>query len=198
MALEEEEMKKKAIAILLLLVIMFCAFAEEKTLNVNLSIVPIFEVKWTGTQLTEDNAKTTSLDSLSAPDPIVLNSDNNYTSKSTIYASWRTNYAQPLKIEISSSQLSNQDVEVELPVKFSTGEADATNKTDFSSDSSATYKKDALNAPVDGSYLRYDSIPVTGITVSEDALKTITVPAGSKLGTAVEFTGTMKITVTVG
>lgn len=191
-------MKKKAIAILLLLVIMFCAFAEEKTLNVNLSIVPIFEVKWTGTQLTEDNAKTTSLDSLSAPDPIVLNSDNNYTSKSTIYASWRTNYAQPLKIEISSSQLSNQDVEVELPVKFSTGEADATNKTDFSSDSSATYKKDALNAPVDGSYLRYDSIPVTGITVSEDALKTITVPAGSKLGTAVEFTGTMKITVTVG
>lgn len=198
MALEEEVMKKKAIAILFLLAVMFCAFAEEKTLNVNLSIVPIFEVKWTGTQLTEDNAKTTSLDSLSAPDPIVLNSDNNYTSKSTIYASWRTNYAQPLKIEISSSQLSNQDVEVELPVKFSTGEADATNKTDFSSDSSATYKKDALNAPVDGSYLRYDSIPVTGITVSEDALKTITVPAGSKLGTAVEFTGTMKITVTVG
>ena len=188
MALEEEVMKKKAIAILFLLAVMFCAFAEEKTLNVNLSIVPIFEVKWTGTQLTEDNAKTTSLDSLSAPDPIVLNSDNNYTSKSTIYASWRTNYAQPLKIEISSSQLSNQDVEVELPVKFSTGEADATNKTDFY----------ALNAPVDGSYLRYDSIPVTGITVSEDALKTITVPAGSKLGTAVEFTGTMKITVTVG
>lgn len=191
-------MKKKAIAILFLLAVMFCAFAEEKTLNVNLSIVPIFEVKWTCTQLTEDNAKTTSLDSLSAPDPIVLNSDNSYTSKSTIYASWRTNYAQPLEIKISSSQLSNQDVEVELPVKFSTGEADATNKTDFSSDSTATYKKDALNAPVDGSYLRYDSIPVTGITVSEDALKTITVPAGSKLGTAVEFTGTMKITVTVG
>ena len=94
-------MKKKAIAILLLLAVMFCAFAEEKTLNVNLSIVPIFEVKWTGTQLTEDNAKTTSLDSLSAPDPIVLNSDNNYTSKSTIYASWRTNYAQPLTVKIT-------------------------------------------------------------------------------------------------
>lgn len=191
-------MKKKAIAILLLLAVMFCAFAEEKTLNVNLSIEPIFEVKWTKEPLPDDNAKTTSLDSLSDPDPIVLDSVNNYTSESTIYASWRTNYAQPLTIEISSSQLSNQDVEVELPVKFSTGEADATNKTDFSSDSSATYKKDALNAPVDGSYLRYGSIPVTGITVSEDELKKITVPAGSKLGTAVEFTGTMKITVTVG
>lgn len=190
-------MKKKAIAILLLLVIMFCAFAEEKTLNVNLSILPIFEVKWTKDSLTPDTAKT-SLDGLSDPDPIDLNSDNSYTSKSTIYASWRTNYAQPLKIEISSSQLSNQYVEVELPVKFSTGEADATNKTDFSSDKSATYNQDKLTAPVNGSYLRYDSIPVTGITVSENELKKITVPADSTLGTDVEFTGTMKITVTVG
>ena len=47
-------------------------------------------------------------------------------------------------------------------------------------------------------FLRYDSIPVTGITVSEDELKKITVPAGSKLGTDIKFTGAMKITVTVG
>ena len=191
-------MKKKTIAILFLLAVMFCAFAEKKTLNVNLSIAPVFEVKWTKEPLPDDNAKTTSLENLTDADSIVLNSGNSYKYPSIIYASWRTNYAQPLTIEISSSQLSNQDVEVELPVKFSTGEADATNKTDFSSDSHATSKKDALDAPVDGSYLRYGSISVTDITVSEDALKTITVPAGSKLGTAVEFTGTMKITVTVG
>lgn len=190
-------MKKKAIAILFLLAVMFCAFAEEKTLNVNLSIEPIFEVKWTKEPLPDDNAKTTSLENLTDADSIVLNSGNSYKYPSIIYASWRTNYAQPLTIEISSSQLSNQDVKVKLPVEFSTDEADDTGATDFSSDSSATYKKAALNAPVDGSYLRYGSIPVTGITVSEDALKTITVPAGSKLGTAVEFTGTMKITVTV-
>lgn len=196
-------MKKKAIAILLLLASVFCAFAEEKTLNVNLSITPIFEVKWTSFQLTDNNAKTTSLDSLEKLEPIELKMEETddgvvYKSGNTIYASWRTNYAQPLEIKISSSQLSNHDVEVGLPVKFSTGEADATNNTDFSSDSPATYKKDALNAPVDGSYLRYDSIPVTGITVSEDALKTITVPAGSKLGTDIKFTGTMTIEVTVG
>ena len=191
-------MRKKTIAILLLLAVMFCAFAEEKTLNVNLSIVPIFEVKWTGTQLTEDNAKTTSLDSLSAPDPIVLNSDNSYTSSSKIYASWRTNYAQPLEIKISANRLSKEGVSLQIPVYFSIEEDNSGNAdglVNYSSDK--PYNQDKLTAPVNGSYLRYDSIPVTGITVSEDELKKITVPADSTPGTDVEFTGTMTIEVTV-
>ena len=54
-------MRKKTIAILLLLAVMFCAFAETKTLNVNLSIEPIFEVKWTKNALNADTAKTTSV-----------------------------------------------------------------------------------------------------------------------------------------
>ena len=162
MALEEEEMKKKAIAILLLLVIMFCAFAEEKTLNVNLD------------------------------DGVVYRSDN------TIYASWRTNYAQPLEIKISANHLSKEGVNLPIPVYFSIEEDNSGNADglgNYSSDKSATYNQDKLTAPVNGSYLRYDSIPVTNITVLESD---IILPKGTPIGTVIDFTGTMTITVTVG
>lgn len=185
-------MKKKAIAILFLLAVMFCAFAEEKTLNVNLSIAPIFEVKWTGTQLTEDNAKTTSLDSLSAPDPIVLYSDNNYTSKSTIYASWRTNYAQPLTVKITPGNIViDSSNSVQYSFKYNDSGSGASG-TDIVQNFDALESGDATMG-----FLRYDSIPVTGITVSEDELKKITVPADSKLGTDIEFKGKMTIEVSV-
>ena len=203
MALEEEEMKKKAIAILLLLVIMFCAFAEEKTLNVNLSITPIFEVKWTSFQLTDDNAKTTSLDSLEKLEPIELKMEETddgvvYRSDNTIYASWRTNYAQPLEIKISANHLSKEGVNLPIPVYFSIEEDNSGNADglgNYSSDKSATYNQDKLTAPVNGSYLRYDSIPVTNITVLESD---IILPKGTPIGTVIDFTGTMTITVTVG
>lgn len=190
-------MKKKTIAILFLLAVMFCAFAEKKTLNVNLSIAPIFEVKWTKNDLDADTAKTTSLDSLSAPDPIVLNSDNNYTSKSTIYASWRTNYAQPLTVKITPENIvidSSNSVQYSFTYNDGNDEKSesGTSGTEIVQNFVALESGDATMG-----FLRYGSIPVTGITVSEDALKTITVPAGSKLGTAVEFTGTMTIEVTV-
>lgn len=195
-------MRKKTIAILLLLAVMFCAFAETKTLNVNLSIAPIFEVKWTGTQLTEDNAKTTSLDSLSAPDPIVLNSDNNYTSESTIYASWRTNYAQPLTVKITPENIvidSSNSVSVQYSFTYTYNDGNDEKSKSGTSGTEIVQNFVALESgDATMGFLRYGSIPVTGITVSEDALKTITVPAGSKLGTAVEFKGTMTIEVTVG
>ena len=185
-------MRKKTIAILLLLAVMFCAFAETKTLNVNLSIVPIFEVKWTGTQLTEDNAKTTSLDSLSAPDPIVLNSDKNYTFDTPIYASWRTNYAQPLKIEISATPFTyNIDKGGATPLHFEIGGIDYS-----SSLPPAPFTKEALTEPgSDGSYLRWDSIPVTSIYVDTSE---IGMPSSAFGQESVSLTSTLTVTVTVG
>ena len=191
-------MKKKTIAILLLLAVMFCAFAETKTLNVNLSIAPVFEVKWTKDPLPEDNAKTTSLDSLSDPDPIVLNSDNNYTSKSTIYASWRTNYAQPLTVKITPENIVI-DSSNSVQYSFTYNDGNDEKSKSGTSGTEIVQNFDALESgDATMGFLRYDSIPVTGITVSEDELKKITVPADSTPGTDVKFTGTMKITVTVG
>lgn len=190
-------MRKKTIAILLLLAVMFCAFAEEKTLNVNLSIVPIFEVKWTGTQLTEDNAKTTSLYSLSAPDPIVLNSDKNYTFGTPIYASYRTNYAYPLEITISATPFTyNNDEGGATPLHFTTEYADAKGNTEFSSSLPATFAKEALTKPgTDGSYLRWDSIPVTSIYVDTSE---IGMPSSAYGQASVSLTSNLTVTVTVG
>lgn len=185
-------MRKKTIAILLLLAIMFCAFAETKTLNVNLSIVPIFEVEWTGTQLTEDNAKTTSLDSLSAPDPIVLNSDKNYTFDTPIYASYRTNYAYPLEITISATPFTyNNDEGGATPLHFEIRGIDYS-----SSLPPATFTKEALTEPgPDGSYLRWDSIPVTSIYVDTSE---IGMPSSAYGQTSVSLTSNLTVTVTVG
>lgn len=188
-------MKKKTIAILLLLASMFCAFAEEKTLNVNLSIEPIFEVKWTSFQLTDDNVKTTSLEGLNALDPIVLNSGNNYKSTSTIYASWRTNYAQNLTVTITPGNIaadSTTSVQYSFTYNDGNDEKSGTSGTDIVLNYYALKTGDETMG-----FLRYDSIPVTGITVSEDELKKITVPADSKLGTDIEFSGKMTIEVAV-
>lgn len=189
-------MKKKTIAILLLLAVMFCAFAETKTLNVNLSIVPIFEVKWTGTQLTEDNAKTTSLYSLSAPDPIVLNSDKNYTFDTPIYASYRTNYAYPLEITISATPFTyNNDKGGATPLHFKIKiDGDVTDYS--SSQPAATFTKGALTKPgTDGSYLRWDSIPVTSIYVDTSE---IGMPSSAYGQASVSLTSNLTVTVTVG
>ena len=191
-------MKKKTIAILLLLAVMFCAFAETKTLNVNLSITPIFEVKWTKNDLEDANtAKTTSLGSLEAPDSIVLNSGNSYESKTEIYASWRTNYAQPLAIEISATPFTyDNDEGGATPLHFTTEYADAKGKTEFSSSLPATFTKEALTKPgTDGSYLRWESIPVTSIYVDTSE---IGMPSSAYGQAIVSLTSNLTVTVTVG
>ena len=184
-------MKKKTIAILLLLAVMFCAFAETKTLNVNLSIAPIFEVKWTKNALNADTAKTTSLGSLEAPDSIGLNSGNSYKSVTAIYASWRTNYAQPLEIEISATPFTyNNDEGGATPLHFEIG------GTDYSSSRSVTFPKGALKKPgTDGSYLRWDSIPVTSIYVDTSE---IGMPSSAYGQASVSLTSNLTVTVTVG
>ena len=186
-------MKKKTIAILLLLAVMFCAFAETKTLNVNLSITPIFEVKWTKNDLEDANtAKTTSLGSLEAPDSIVLNSGNSYESKTEIYASWRTNYAQPLTIEISATPFTyDNDEGGAAPLHFKIGG----DVTDYSSSQSATFTKALTKPGTDGSYLRWDSIPVTSIYVDTSE---IGMPSSAYGQESVSLTSTLTVTVTVG
>lgn len=185
-------MRKKTIAILLLLAVMFCAFAETKTLNVNLSIAPIFEVKWTKNALNADTAKTTSLGSLEAPDSIGLNSGNSYKSVTAIYASWRTNYAQPLKIEISATPFTyNNDKGGATPLHFEIY------GTDYpSSQPAATFTKEALTKPgTDGSYLRWESIPVTSIYVDTSE---IGMPSSAYGQASVSLTSNLTVTVTVG
>lgn len=187
-------MKKKTIAILLLLAVMFCAFAETKTLNVNLSIAPIFEVKWTKNALNADTAKTTSLESLEAPDSIGLNSGNSYKSVTAIYASWRTNYAQPLEIEISATPFTyNNDEGGATPLHF---KIDGDVADYSSSQPPETFTKEALTKPgTDGSYLRWESIPVTSIYVDTSEIGM----SSSAYGQAsVSLTSNLTVTVTVG
>ena len=185
-------MKKKTIAILLLLAVMFCAFAETKTLNVNLSIEPIFEVKWTKNALAADTVNTTKLGSLDAPDSIGLNSGNGYKSETAIYASWRTNYAQPLTIKISATPFTyDNDEDGATPLHFKIGETDYS-----SSQPPATFAKEALAKPgPDGSYLRWDSIPVTSIYVDTSE---IGMPSSAYGQASVSLTSTLTIEVTVG